>query len=925
MRFTPSAPGPALRPSRPRLTQFLCYHNVRSTPTAHTTNALHALLHSHSYTMQIHQHMTTICVGTHRLLQILNYATLATLHAMQLMSVFAQTLTPARSGMLSPDPRPRRCPRTTPHRYSATDANRSVSHIHPANGAPPHAYANNTPYYYYATMICLGTHQLLIILVSTAILLSLCLAASLFPTPTPTLLTRTGYATGEFQSFSTERHAPREATATHAHRSPHHVTPPQVDERAITPNTSDATTPPLFRAPSTGGSLAHESLNVGGPDITPNRLCHLLNGFTTAPHTISLQEFKPTTKHHIKEYERVAMFPKYHLLYSAPTTKNGVALLVHTSISPTPRTLTVHIPGTLISTQLQLHPNPLMPPLRIASYYGPHSIREKRECEPVLNSLLREACIILGDYNSTTYHSHATTLTTNLWPWLIAKERSGALSDLLIPFTNTTPYTRERRFAGTKSYIECAYGTRLYQASYRPTSAEVVNFSGVHGASDHDPIITRSIPWTTPYIPEPRCAQWHRRDTHRFRFLMEQSYHTLQTPTCYHDVQSCYQALVQTTLHAMRTPNSAKPTPQTKPSDVSDWHQVVKQLTRQAKKSSKVFYRRIKHTLLTPPAPSTLLVPSQKIERILQRNSPWSARAAGLITPKPLLHDPPPPSVAELRALAKSSRKKSPGPHGLPPYLLTILPDNAFSVLHNCLTLCYEAGDIPHCWLVSETLCIFKGKVSWRDPDRWRPIAMSNSVYRLLMRWVYKRLYPLISPQLHPRQFGGRQGVSTVHAKPTFLDDIDGGNRWEAIFFFDMYHAFDGPPKILSREVLQRIGTPTKLLLLISTVLEHGSTFIRGTPDEIFGMTHGVKQGCPLSCFLFVIVFEIPLGYIHSHNIILSAYVDDISTPVAYNDGPKIASVVQAGLNLIGCQLNVIKSEFLPVHPHCPPPPVLPK
>ena len=339
----------------------------------------------------------------------------------------------------------------------------------------------------------------------------------------------------------------------------------------------------------------------------------------------------------------MAMFWQYHLLYSAPTTKNGVALLVHTFIPPAPPTLTVHIPGTLISTQLQLHPNPLMPPLRIASYYSPHSIREKRECEPVLDSLLREACIILGDYNSTTHHSHATTFTTNLWPWLIAKERSGALSDLLIPFTTTTPYTRVRRFPGTKSYIDRAYGTRVYQASYRPTSAEVLDFLGVRGASDHDPIIIRSIPWTTPHIPEPRCAQWNRRNTHRFRSLMEQSYDTLQTPTCYHDVQSCYQTLVQTTLHAMRTVNSAKPTPQTEPSDVSDWHQVVKQLTRQAKKAPKSLLPVIKHTLLTPPAPSMLPVPSQKIQRILQPNSPWSARAAGLITPHPLLHNPPPP------------------------------------------------------------------------------------------------------------------------------------------------------------------------------------------------------------------------------------------------------------------------------------------
>ena len=455
--------------------------------------------------MPIYQHMTAICVGTHHLLQRLNYATLATLHALQLMSVFA--LTPARSGMLSPDPRPWRCPRTTPQRYGATDANGSVSRLHPPHGAPLHADTDNSQYFYYATTICLGTHRLLIILVSTAILVSLCLAAILFSSPTPMMLTRTGCPSGEFRNFSTERHAPRETTATHAHRSLHHATPPQVDECANTPDTSDATNPPPFRAPPTGDSLTHASLNVGGPEMTPNRLCHLLNSFTTALHTISLQEFKPTTKNHIKKYERVAMFWKYHLLHSGPTTKNGVALLVHTSISPTPPTLTVHIPGTLISTQLQLHPNPLMPPLRIASYHRPHSIREKRECEPFLDSLLREACIILGDYDSNTHHSQATTLTTNLWPWLIAKERSGALSDLLIPFTTTTPYTRVRRFAGTKSNIDRAYGTRLYQASYRPSSAEVLDFSGGHGASDHDPIITRSIPWTTPHIPDPRCAQ----------------------------------------------------------------------------------------------------------------------------------------------------------------------------------------------------------------------------------------------------------------------------------------------------------------------------------------------------------------------------------------------------------------------------------
>ena len=118
------------------------------------------------------------------------------------------------------------------------------------------------------------------------------------------------------------------------------------------------------------------------------------------------------------------------------------------------------------------------------------------------------------------------------------------------------------------------------------------------------------------------------------------------------------------------------------------------------------------------------------------------------------------------------------------------------------------------------------------------------------------------------------------------------------------------------------MGTPPKLLLLIQTVLEYGSTFIRGAPDEIFRTTHGVKQGCPLSCFLFVLVFEIPPRFLASQGVVLSAFVDDVSTPIPPKTGPHTAALVQRGLNLIGCQLNVSKSECLPlISPQPPPPP----
>ena len=120
------------------------------------------------------------------------------------------------------------------------------------------------------------------------------------------------------------------------------------------------------------------------------------------------------------------------------------------------------------------------------------------------------------------------------------------------------------------------------------------------------------------------------------------------------------------------------------------------------------------------------------------------------------------------------------------------------------------------------------------------------------------------------------------------------------------------------------MGTPPKLLLLVQTVLEYGSTIIRGAPDEIFRTTHGLKQGCPLSSFFFVLVFEIPLRFLASQGVVLSASVDDVSTPIPRKTGRHTAALVRRGLNLIGCQPNVSKSECLPLISPQPPPPPLP-
>ena len=110
----------------------------------------------------------------------------------------------------------------------------------------------------------------------------------------------------------------------------HNTAPPTPAQTAIPPQPPETG----HVVSRTGSALMHASLSVGGPDINPNRFCHLLSGFQPLRHTIWLQEFKPSPTAHIRDFEQVAPHWGFHLLHSSPSSKNGGAILVYTSISP---------------------------------------------------------------------------------------------------------------------------------------------------------------------------------------------------------------------------------------------------------------------------------------------------------------------------------------------------------------------------------------------------------------------------------------------------------------------------------------------------------------------------------------------------------------------------------------------------------------
>ena len=659
-------------------------------------------------------------------------------------------------------------------------------------------------------------------------------------------------------------------------------------------------------------ALSFSTANCGGC-ITEERFASLLNSLCQQtpdlPLFIALSEFRPQGPS--PRFERLALQYKYHLLFDAPDPTGGVGLLLSSQIFPHPPPLTCIIPGRLIQVAVQLSPDPSFPPTSICSFYGSNQPQERATFTPHLQNLLAGNLVLMGDFNATTQPSDASTLTTNHWNQLRAWELSGQLIDAIRSLSPLPPFTRTRRYGGTKSYLDRIYFSQVAAHFLTPTSFQIPDMTNAPGFVDHDPVLLFCQPWSFKSSPQPRCTFWNHRELRLFNSRLSARFIPPPTPLTISEAEASYSELSHCVQECMQEINADRHASIPKSPD-SSWHTTVGLLLRHARRRSKIFFRRIKSAYFVPPPPSILPCPRRALQRILQTPRSFDHAILNNIPSSPPKPNPAPPSLEQLRHLSRSVRRKAPGPDGIPPYLLCHLPDPIFCFIHTYITLMYAEGTVPASVSLSTTLPLYKGKGSWTDPDRWRPIAMSNSIYRLLTRWIYSVISPILVPFLSKHQYGGLNGRSCGMATTQLLECICTTTDANACLLLDLYHAFDTPPKEALLMLLQKRGLPPGILLLLHSIFLNGTTQLLGPFETAFGTTCGIKQGCPLSCLLFTTYFQLFLDFITSTlRLPFVAFVDDVALVLHSSQLTATLHSASAFLHSMGLVLNKKKSEIL--------------
>ena len=164
---------------------------------------------------------------------------------------------------------------------------------------------------------------------------------------------------------------------------------------------------------------------------------------------------------------------------------------------------------------------------------------------------------------------------------------------------------------------------------------------------------------------------------------------------------------------------------------------------------------------------------------------------------------------------------------------------------------------------------LYKNKGSPHDRAMYRPVSVTTIPYRILAKCIAQKLNAAIPQLVGDPQTGyvvGRTYDENVRIVRQTAHDInhhrphDGG----VMLMLDNAKAFDRLQHKFALDVLRAFNLPPSLISAVKMLYNGAETRVKinGHLAPPFPNTSGVKQGCPLSGLLYILVQEVQLRMI---------------------------------------------------------------
>ena len=234
-------------------------------------------------------------------------------------------------------------------------------------------------------------------------------------------------------------------------------------------------------------------------------------------------------------------------------------------------------------------------------------------------------------------------------------------------------------------------------------------------------------------------------------------------------------------------------------------------------------------------------------------------------------------------AVCSMQNNKAPGSDGLSSEFYKCFWLDIKDLLIECLNEGYSNGELSESQKQGILTLLFK-KGDRRKLDNWRPISLLNIDYKILARVLSQRLQKVIHLIVSFDQTGyirGRSASDNIRLVQDVIDYCTILEKQGLILFLDFKQAFDCVRHDFLFETLKRFNFKESFIRWVKAMYTNarGKVINNGWLSDSFKIDRGVRQGCPLSALLFVLVVEVMASRIRSNKNISGIAIPTCEEP----------------------------------------------